>query len=103
MAAENERMTFNEYLQTQDTDDSFAFEVIKAEAEEHNDYRVLSLIFADVFRDKFERLWYDYETELDRQNYEAEQESRIATEPGAERCLLRHVLDFLRGNTNKHE
>lgn len=72
MAADN-RTTFHEYLQSQNYDQSNAFDSIMAAAKAHNDYRTLSLIFVDTeHRDTFERLWYEYEGELDRQNYERE-------------------------------
>ena len=71
-------MTFSEYLQEQEVikpelSESAVFGTIKEAATVHNDYRTLVLISADVFRDEFERFWWEYENELDRQNYEAEQ------------------------------
>ena len=78
MAAE--RMTFVEYLRSRNIDEStpgaegILFEIMSAVTA--TDYRMLSLVAADLpeLVDLFERLWYDYETELDRQNYEAELE-----------------------------
>ena len=63
-------MTFSEYLQTHNTEEGLAIMLIKDAASRHNDYRTLSLLFADLFRDKFEQLWWAYETELDRIQYE---------------------------------
>lgn len=72
-------MSFIEFLQTQDTTQNdpdlsnTIIEVINGKASGRDDYRTLSLVFADIpeLRDIFESLWYEYETELDRQEYES--------------------------------
>ena len=70
-------MTFKEYLQDLDISndtkgpEAIVFSVIAA-CQPDITYREASLIFADVpvIRETFEALWYGYEAELDRQNYE---------------------------------
>lgn len=72
-------MTFKEYLQDLDISndtkgpEAIVFSVIAA-CRPDITYREASLIFADVpvIRDTFERLWNEYESELDRLNYERE-------------------------------
>lgn len=72
-------MSFIEFLQTQDVIQndpgltSTIIDEINDIASGHDDYRTLSLVFADIseLRDVFESLWYEYETELDRQEYES--------------------------------
>lgn len=72
-------MTFKEYLQDLDISndtkgpEAIVFSVIAA-CRPDITYREASLLFADVpvIRDTFERLWYEYESELDRQNYDRE-------------------------------
>lgn len=71
-------MTFKEFLQSMNIDSSTsgADGIVYAAVSEipDIDFRHASLIFADVpiIRDTFERLWYEYESELDRRNYERE-------------------------------
>lgn len=57
------------------------------------DYRTASLIFADVsvIRETFEALWYGYEAELDRQNYE-----RSCSDPEDVYTITGRVLDEIR-------
>lgn len=68
-------MSFIEFLQTEEAvqSDHTIIDVINDMVSGHDDYRALSLAFADVpeLRDVFESLWYEYETELDRQEYES--------------------------------
>ena len=73
MAAETGTITFYEFLNSQEEEPSLILDTIRAAAREYNDYRTLSLMLADisVVHDRFEILWNDYETELDRQEYES--------------------------------
>lgn len=72
-------MTFKEFLQSMNIDsstsgaDGIVYAAIVA-CRPDITYREVSLIFADVpvIRDTFERLWYEYESELDQQNYDRE-------------------------------
>ena len=72
-------MTFKDFLQSFGIDNStpgleaIVYAVIAA-CRPDITYREASLIFADmpVICDTFESLWYAYESELDRQNYERE-------------------------------
>lgn len=72
-------MSFIEFLQTQDVIQNdpgltnTIIDVINDMASGHDDYRTLSLVFADIpeLRNIFESFWYEYETELDRQEYES--------------------------------
>lgn len=99
-------MTFSKYLQEQETlrpelSESIIFGTIKAASAEHDDYRSLSLILAEVpiLFDEFQRLWDQYESELDRQNFESEQE-RLRSEPVPVSEVVGLVLDDIRLKTN---
>ena len=91
-------MTFIDYLRSQGIDNSspgaegIVYAVIEAIRPDIT-YREASLIFADhpAISNMFEALWYGYEAELDRQNYEREHK-----EPEPVAIITGRVLDELR-------
>lgn len=96
--AEAEKMTFKDYLETQEIDNStpapeaYVYAAIAAMRPDIT-YREASLVFADlpVISDAFEALWYGYEDALDRQNYYREH-----SEPEPVAVITGHVLEQLR-------
>ena len=92
-------MTFREYVQMQSKTygkeevNKYIMAVIEEAASEHDDYRSLSLIFADVpvLHNTFEQLWYKFEDYLDYQNYRKEH-----SQPEPVSVITGRVLDMLR-------
>ena len=97
-------MTFKEYLQDLDISndtkgpEAIVFSVIAA-CRPDITYREASLIFADVpvIRDTFESLWYAYESELDRRNYEREHAGPVPVSVITGR-VLKHIAEQIKRN-----
>lgn len=97
-------MTFKEFLQSMNIDsstsgaDGIVYAAIVT-CRPDITYRHASLIFADVpvIRDTFERLWYEYESELDRQNYDREH-----SEPVHVSVITGRVMERITGQMQRN-
>ena len=100
-------MTFIEYLKSQGIDNSspgaegIVYAVIEAKSPDIT-YREASLIFVKhpTLSDMFEALWYGYETELDRQNYEREHKEPEDVYTITGRVLLSYIKEWEEKNAN---